>query len=113
MNRREILTAIFGATVAPTIEAADTNVIPKEDGNPLLLVVSFDKDTCHVGDENVKNIKNIFNDLVPGIPVAVLAPGMKLEAVYKTPPVKIHERLGTYEKTVWYDAEGVLREERA
>lgn len=104
MNRREALTWIFGTAAAPLVEAADVNVLPKETGGPLMLVVSFDKDCGSLIDvEAVGRIRDKFRELVPGIPVAVLAPGMRLEAIYRTPPVKVIERIGDCERTWIYE----------
>lgn len=94
MTRRDALTAIFGTAAAPLVEAADVNVLPKEAGGPLMLVVSFDKEFYAIDQATIARIRSKFAELVPGIPVAVLAHGMRLEAIYRTPPVKIHEKIG-------------------
>ena len=103
MNRREALTLIFGAAAAPIVEGSDVNVLPKETGGPLMLVVSLDKELVMPGQETIDRITDKLRELVPGVPVAILAPGMRMEAIYRTPPAKIHARLGDYEITKWYD----------
>lgn len=103
MNRRDALTWIFGAAAAPIIESADVNVLPKETGGPLLLVITLPQDCLPPNQDQMKHIHDKMTALVPSVPVAILAPGMRLEAIYRTPPAKIHERIGEYEITKWYD----------
>lgn len=86
MNRREALTWIFGSAAAPLVEAADVNVLPKEVGGPLMLVVSFTDRNVEISENQAKAIRDKIGALVPGVPVVVLAPGMRLEAIYRTPP---------------------------